>query len=484
MNIKKISMVHKRTKIIATIGPSCEAKEKMLKLFSLGVNVIRLNFSHGDYEEHLKRIEITKEYNKKTLRPISILLDTKGPEIRVGKIHNGQELIKANSKVIIDSSLNAYQNEMGDKNHLTVSYEMAKDLKVNDYVLLDDGKLQLIVEKIQGSLIYTKAFNSHLLKTNKRVNLPGINFTLPFLSAKDKENITWGVKHDIDMIAASFVNCKEDILELRAMLKELNALNVQIIAKIESQLGIKNIDEIIEVSDGIMIARGDLGLEVPYYDVPFLEKVIIRKCRAKNKIVIVATQMLESMTYNPHPTRAEVTDVYYATELGADATMLSGESASGDYPAIAVETMATINQRAEMEFYSKIYYDKYLSEKSKTYKNSERERIALKIAQLTKNNKYKFAIVFSTTGKLLKVVSSLRPNTNIIGVSKNSKLATFFGVWHSITMANSENYFKIKENNFYATVLAKAYGAQNNDYVLLVRNDSNQEHITEFLIKN
>ena len=484
MEVKKISSFDKRTKIIATIGPSCESKEQLLKLFQLGVNVIRLNFSHGSYLEHQKRIEITTKYNQDSLRPVSILLDTKGPEIRVGKMKGDEQLIKANSEVIIDSSSKGYQEIIGDNHKISVSYQMAADLKKNDCVLLDDGKLELKVVKIEGSLIYTKAFNAHLLKTNKRVNLPGVKFSLPFLSKKDKENIKWGVEHKIDMIAASFVNSKEDILELRQLLVTLKATHVQVIAKIESQLGIKNIDEIIAVSDGIMIARGDLGLEIPYYDVPYLEKKIIRKCRKTNKIVIVATQMLESMTENPHPTRAEVTDVYYATELGADATMLSGETANGLYPEIAVSTMAIINKRAEMEFYSKIYYQKYLHNKLKTYANSEREQIAIKIAQLTKNNRYRFAIIFSTTGQLLKVVSSLRPNTNIIGVSKNKELKTFFGVWHSITMAKTENYFEIKKNNFYALQLAKQYGAQKGDYILLVRNDQNQEHVTEFQIKN
>lgn len=470
--IKTSDIINKKakTKIIATIGPATRTEEKLEAIFNAGVTCIRLNFSHGTYEQQLSAIQKTKKLEEKINRPISILLDTKGPEIRVGKIKGDKQLIEAGKKLKIITDEEKFVSKITTGNEFTVSYNMSKDLKKGDIVLVDDGKLKLIVDSVKPKLVEVTAYNKHILKTNKRINLPGIDFSLPFLSEKDIKDIIWGTQNGIDYIAASFVNTADNIKEIKKILKEHNAEHIQIIAKIESELGINNIDAIIKESDGIMVARGDLGLEIPYYDVPFWQKIIIRKCREQGKLVIVATQMLETMTDNPHPTRAEVTDVYYATELGADATMLSGETAAGLYPEIVIKTMSNINKRAEREFFSKIYYSEYIANRGNKTPKNDREKIAIKVAKKSANGDYKFAIIYSTTGQLLKEVSKLRPNVNIIGVSKDEKLYTSFGVWSSISMTKIEEYEKIGKDQKYAIQLAKKFGATKGDKIFVAHN--------------
>ncbi|ASP28626.1 pyruvate kinase [Spiroplasma corruscae] len=472
--MKKIENKIKRTKIITTLGPSVHSKEAIKELFDRGMNTIRLNFSHADFQEHGERIKWVKELRKEINKPISILLDTKGPEIRIGKMKDGKQVIKANSTVTIYTDPSEFSTRECSAEELQMSYDMSQDLKAGDTVLVDDGKLTMHVVKVEKFKVTCKAFNTHVVKTNKRVNLPGIEFTLPFLAEKDYNDIKFGIEQGIDYIAASFVNSADNVNEIRNILKENDATNVQIISKIESQVGCDNIDSIIEASDGIMVARGDLGLEIPYYDVPYWEKQIIRKCREKGKIVIVATQMLESMTDNPQPTRAEVTDVYYATELGADATMLSGESANGDFPFITVETMATINKRAEMEFYSKLYYEKQLQNAQKST-SGKRADIANQLANSTISGQYEFAVVASRTGELLKTISKFRPNVTILGVCDNEKLWTSFGSWHSIFMNKVNNLNEFIENENEIIELAKNWGAQKGTKFLFVRNENIKE---------
>ncbi|WFG97570.1 pyruvate kinase [Spiroplasma citri] len=468
----------KRTKIITTIGPSTHSPGAIEELFKTGMTTIRLNFSHGDHAEQGARIVWAREVSAKIGKPISVLLDTKGPEIRAGIMKGGKQEIVAGATVTIYSLPTEYQNREGTGTEITVSYDMSQDLKVGDVVLVDDGKLQLNVTGIKPGIIETKAFNHHIVKTNKRINLPGVDFTLPFLAEKDINDIKFGVEQGIDYIAASFVNTAGNIKEIRKLLKECKAEHVQIIAKIESQIGINNIDEIIAAADGIMVARGDLGLEIPYYDVPYWEKIIIRKCREAGKIVIVATQMLETMTENPSPTRAEVTDVYFATELGSDATMLSGESANGDYPFIAVHTMAMINKRAEHEFYSKLYYEKQL-EDAMNSTTGPRADIAKKLANKCKDGKYEYAVVVSNTGELLKTISKFRPNVVILGVSPLPELYTAFGSWHSIFMNKVDNYEAFKTDEKAICEVAKKWGAKIGSTILFARN----EEIKEITIK-
>ncbi len=473
-----MSKALKNTKIITTIGPTTNSLEAIETLYRNGMNTIRLNFSHGDHEEQGNRIVWAKEITKKIKKPISILLDTKGPEIRIGKMQGGQQTIEAGRDITIYTKEEDYKNVACGENELTMSHDISKDVKKGDTILVDDGKLQLNTIEVKDGIVEAKAFNTHVLKTNKRVNLPGIDITMPFLSSKDKEDIIFGIKQGIDYIAASFVSYVKNVEDIRAILKENNAEHIQIISKIESKIGIDNIDSIIDASDGIMVARGDLGLEIPYWELPYWEKKIIRKCRNKSKPCIVATQMLESMIDNPHPTRAEVTDVYFATELGADATMLSGESANGLYPNITVKTMSIINKRAEQDFHSKIYYKKQLELACKTSEGT-RADIAYKLAKKCENGEYNYAFVLSNTGELLKTISKYRPNVSIIGVTENNILYTTFGIWHSIFMNKVEDTEVYKKDMNEVEKILKKWGAQTGEVCLFIHSDN----ITEIKIK-
>lgn len=472
----KQALVHrvKRTKIITTLGPSTHEPELIEKLFAAGMNTVRLNFSHGDYEEQGYRIKGTKQVREKLGKPISIMLDTKGPEIRVGKFKGGVQHIHAGSKITIYTDAKSFNELESTPEKMSVSYDMSKDLKPGHVILVDDGKLELNVIKVEPGVVHTTAFNSHFLKTNKRVNLPGVNFSLPFMSEKDKADILFGIKEGVDYIAASFVNSAADVKQIRKLLNDNGGKHIQIISKIESQLGLDNIDEIIVAGEGIMIARGDLGLEIPYYDVPYWEKILIRKCREAGKLVVVATQMLESMTDNPAPTRAEVNDVYFATELGADATMLSGESAAGKYPIITTETMSTINKRAEVEFYKKGYYQVQFNQAVKTT-HGPRAVIAKSLAEKTRDGEYAYSIVLSRTGKLLETISKFRPNTSILGITEVKHLYTAFGIWHSIFMNKTNDFNGLSGNTEALSKIAKKWGANVGEKILIVRNEDIQE---------
>ncbi|WP_338983126.1 pyruvate kinase [Spiroplasma endosymbiont of Othius punctulatus] len=468
----------KRTKLITTIGPSTHSEAKIKELFDNGMTTVRLNFSHADFSEHGERFEWVKNIRKKINKPISILLDTKGPEIRVGKFQGGKQEIKKGASVTIYTNPAEFTTKECGPNEIQMSYDMAKDVKKGDVVLIDDGKLTMYVTSVKGQVVVCDAFNTHVVKNNKRVNLPGVQFSLDFLAEKDKNDIIFGIQNGIDYIAASFVNTAANVKEIKEILKEHNGEHIQIISKIESEVGIDNIDEIIAESAGIMIARGDLGLEIPYQEVPYWEKKIIRKCREAGKLVIVATQMLESMTDNPQATRAEVTDVYWATELGADATMLSGESANGDFPFITTKTMSTINQRAEVEFYKKLYYAKQLEIARKT-SSGPRAAIAEKLATMSTDGKYEYAVVASRTGELLKTISKFRPNVTILGVTADEKLWTAFGVWHSIFMNLITDLDKFKKSEKEIIEIAKLWGAKKGETILFVHNDN----ITEVKVK-
>jgi pyruvate kinase len=329
------------------------AYQRMEEIIRAGVNTVRLNFSHGSYEEHQIRINIVREVAKKVSRNISIMLDTKGPEIRLGHIIDGPQPVKKDSEVVIYTKKQIDGD--GTKFFVTDStgtYNMAKDVKKDGLILVDDGKLQLKIINInvEEGIITTKALNNHTVNDKKRINLPNTEYSMPFMSEKDKQDLLFGIKNKVDYIAASFVNSKENVMEMRKFLDDNGGSQIQIVSKIESTHAIRNIDEILDTTNGVMVARGDLGLEIPFYDVPYWEKYIIRKSRLIGKPVIVATQMLDSLERNIQPTRAEVTDVYFAVDRGADATMLSGESAQGQFPVQAVYTMRQINKKSELLF--------------------------------------------------------------------------------------------------------------------------------------
>ena len=334
----------RKTKIVCTIGPASESKDMLAKLVQAGMNVMRLNFSHGDYDEHGARIQNVREVSKELGKKVAILLDTKGPEIRTMSLEDGDVLLEAGQTFILTTD----QSVVGNKERVAVTYEdFAKDLSVGNTVLLDDGLIQLTVTEIKGNDVICRVENTGELGGKKGVNLPGVSVRLPALSEKDKSDIVWGAGQNVDFVAASFIRKASDVDEIRALLKANGGEDVKIISKIENQEGVDNFDAILEASDGIMVARGDLGVEIPVEEVIFAQKMMIKKCILARKPVITATQMLDSMIKNPRPTRAEAGDVANAILDGTDAVMLSGESAKGKYPAETVEIMAQICERTD-----------------------------------------------------------------------------------------------------------------------------------------
>lgn len=474
--------VQKRTKLVATIGPSSDNYDMLRSLVENGVTCVRANFSHGDHAEQLNKFVIAKKVSEDLKVPVSTMLDTKGPEIRVGKMKDGAQVIKAGTLLTVYTTDDKYKTFEGTETEITVAYDMSKDLVVGNQVLLDDGKLSTVVEEVGAGYVKVRAENSHKLKTNKRINLPGVDFSLPFLAEKDINDVIFGIKSGINYVAASFVNSAKNVLELRKLLDENGGKHVQIISKIESHLGVKNIDEIIEHSDGIMVARGDLGLEIPYYDVPYYQKRMIRKCREAGKPVIVATQMLDSMENAPHPTRAEVTDVYYAVELGADSTMLSGESANGSFPLEAVKTMTAISKKAEKEFYSKQYYDTQLDLNLKNSDaNDVRTLISYSTANRAKSGEYKFVVVLSKTGTLLKQIAKFRPNATVVGVVNDPLLVNAFGVYSGVYVSvdSASLFSEIKADHEKAEKALLPFNAQKGDKYLVVENTKITEHVVK-----
>lgn len=466
-----------RTKIVATIGPSSNNYETMKNLFEAGVTTVRLNFSHGDIIAHEKNFDLAKKVAKDLNIPLSLMLDTKGPEIRIGKMENDICKIESNTKLKIRCNEKEFSEKIGNNKVIYVSYRMDKDVKKGTKILLDDGKLVTEVLNVKNEEIEVITKNTHMLKTNKRVNIPGVDFSLPFMSEKDKNDIAWGVKYGVNIIAASFVNSAKNVEEIRNIIKNTDPNSLtKICSKIESKKAIENIDEIIKASDAIMIARGDLGLEIDYFDVPYYQKIIIRKCSLAGKPVIVATQMLDSMEKSPLPTRAEVTDVYYAVELGADATMLSGESASGLYPVEAVKIMSRIAKRAETEYYTELFYNTQL--KALSQDASPRMKIAYEIAKKLKDGKYKFAVVLSHSGELLKEVSSYRPNAFVIGIVSDNKYVNQYGITNGIFCeVDSENERNlIKNDHEKAKSVITKYNAKKGDNFIVVDGLNITEH--------
>ncbi|WMT39548.1 pyruvate kinase [Paenibacillus sp. D2_2] len=414
----------RKTKIVCTIGPSSESLENTKKLIMAGMNVARLNFSHGDFEEHGNRIKTIRQASKELGKTIAILLDTKGPEIRTGK------LLEEPIELVQDEFITLTTEEiLGDKNRISITYkELPGDVKVGSTILIDDGLIGLTVEEVQGTEIKCRIVNGGTIKSKKGVNVPGVNISLPGITEKDANDIKFGVEQGIDFIAASFVRKANDVLEIRKLLESMNATHIQIISKIENQQGVDNLDEILEVSDGLMVARGDLGVEIPAEDVPLVQKLMIEKCNRVGKPVITATQMLDSMQRNPRPTRAEASDVANAILDGTDAIMLSGETAAGKYPVESVQTMSRIAEKAEsaLDYHGILVKQRIAQETTVTEAISQ----AVTTSALELNAK---AIITSTeTGYTARMVSKYRPQAPIVAVTTQDqtlrRLALNWGV--------------------------------------------------------
>ncbi|WP_195960941.1 pyruvate kinase [Enterococcus casseliflavus] len=409
----------KKTKIVSTLGPASNSVEIISQLIEAGANVFRFNFSHGDHEEQLARMTMVREAVKKTGKDVGILLDTKGAEIRT-TVQNTTEADFGRAGYIQfnvgdETRISMDPEHKGTKEKIAVTYPgLFEDVHVGGHILFDDGLIDMeIKEKDEATReLVVVVKNAGMLGSRKGVNAPGVSISLPGITEKDAEDIRFGLDNDIDFIAASFVRKAQDVLEIREILEEKDMTHVQIFSKIESQEGIDNIDEIIKVSDGIMVARGDMGVEIPAEEVPMVQKSIIKKCNAAGKSVITATQMLESMQQNPRPTRAEASDVANAVFDGTDATMLSGESANGDYPVEAVATMARIDVEAE----------KALS-KNSTFqinqfdKTDVTETIGLSVARAAKNLGVKTIVAATESGYTAKMISKYRPDADILAVT-------------------------------------------------------------------
>lgn len=415
----------KKTKLVATIGPASSEKAVLKELVESGLNVMRLNMSHGPYDEQMEKIVIVREINEETGSNVAILLDTKGPEVRTGEFEDGTILEKGQTATIVVDEV------VGNTERFTVSYkDLHKDLKAGDIILLDDGYVSVEVKEINGTDIVVNVLNTGRMKSRRGVNVPGVTLNFEFMSEKDKSDIEWAAENDLDFIAASFVRNAQDLKEIKAVLEAKGNTHIQIISKIESQDGVENIDEIIELSDGIMVARGDLGVEVPAEDVPVIQKMIIEKCNKLGKMVVTATQMLESMQDNPRPTRAEVSDVFNAVMDGTDAVMLSGESASGQYPVESVQMQATIAQRAEGSF----NYDHHTRQQYKNLAKTVTESVAYStVATANTLEEVKLVIALTESGNTARVISRLKPKTPILALTSNEKtrrsLALSYGVY-------------------------------------------------------
>ena len=404
----------KRTKIVCTIGPATGNKEILKKMMLAGMNVGRFNFSHGSFEDQEKFFTPFVEAREELGLPVATLLDTQGPEIRTGVLVENPVVLKADEEFTLVN-----EEIVGDATRVTVTYkELYNDVKPGTTILIDDGKIELEVIRIEGKDVVCKIMNGGELGNRKSINIPGTHINLPALKEKDIQDLIAGCKHDFDYIAASFIRCKEDVIAIRKVLDENGGENIKIISKIESTEGIENFDSILEVTDGVMVARGDMGVEIPMERVPVVQKEMIKKCNKAGKIVITATQMMESMTYNPRPTRAEVSDVANAVFDVTSAIMLSGESAMGKYPVECVEAMSKIAKAAEGD----INYEKRLGlrETDAEYDNYE-FYLDRAICTTAKKLDAKGIFAFTEGGDTPKTIAGFMPCCPIYAVTQNVK---------------------------------------------------------------
>ena len=423
----------KKTKVVCTMGPNTNDRELLKKLIENGMDVARFNFSHGDHEEQKSRMDLLKELRQELNTHTAILLDTKGPEIRTGVLKGGKRImLKAGEQFTLTT-----EEIEGDESKVSITYEgLVQDVDAGRVILIDDGLIELKVVGKSEKEIFCEVINGGELGERKGVNVPNVAVRLPAITEKDKDDIRFGVEQGIDFIAASFVRNAECVLEIKAYLKELGAPYVPIIAKVENAEGIKNIDEIIRAADGVMVARGDLGVEIPAEEVPYLQKMIIQKCNMNFKTVITATQMLDSMMRNPRPTRAEVTDVANAVYDGTDAVMLSGETAQGKYPLEALQMMVHIIQNTEQH----LDYEGMLEKTGGHLKSGVSSAIGYSSVLAASNLNAKCIITPSVSGATARVVSNLRPRQVILGVTPNERTLRRMSIYWGVKPIKSQAF--------------------------------------------
>ncbi|HLR79082.1 MAG TPA: pyruvate kinase [Bacillota bacterium] len=427
----------RKTKIVCTIGPASDSIDVLEQLINSGMNVARLNFSHGNDEEHRKRITNIKKASENTGKTLAILMDTKGPEIRTHTFKGGEATIHRGDHVHI-----SMKEVEGTAKRFSITYAgLIHDIEIGTKILLDDGLIELKVLAIDHTEqeIKTEALNSGVIKDHKGVNIPNVRVNLPGITKKDAQDIIFGIKQGIDFIAASFVRRATDVLEIREILEDYDATHIQVISKIENQEGVDNIEQILEVSDGIMVARGDLGVEIPPEDVPLVQKDLIRACNIVGKPVITATQMLDSMQRNPRPTRAEASDVANAIIDGSDAVMLSGETAAGDYPVESVQTMSSIAVKTE----TGLDHQMILKKQSKSVDMTLTEAISQSVTHTAMNLNVSGIITPTESGYTARMISKYRPLVPIVAVTFsntiNRQLSLVWGVY-PVNAKDSKTY--------------------------------------------
>lgn len=413
----------RKTKIVCTLGPASDTKEVIAALCRAGMNVARLNFSHNTHADHQRKIDLVKEVREELGLPIAIMLDTKGPEYRIKTFENGKIMLLDGARFTFTAD-----EIVGNEERVSVSYaRLPEELSVGDTILLNNGLLTFEVEEIKGADIVCRVVCGGELSDRKSMSFPGKVMKQPYLSEQDKKDIRFGVENGVDYIACSFVSCKQDLLDIRDYMRELGAQNIELIAKIENQSGVDHIDEICQVCDGIMVARGDMGVEIPFEYLPAIQKKLITKCRMLGKRVITATEMLESMITNARPTRAEISDIANAVYDGTSAIMLSGETAAGKYPVQAVRTMAKIAETTEKSIdYKKRFYTADFQIRNMT------DAISHNTCGMAIDVDAKAIVACSLSGMTARMVSRFRAPVPIIGLTTNEntwrKLAMSWGV--------------------------------------------------------
>ena len=449
----------RKTKIICTIGPSSENEETLTQMCLAGMNVARLNFSHGTHEEHAKKIALIKQVRQKLGLPIAIMLDTKGPEYRIRTFAAGKVMIPEGSSFTFTT-----EEVEGDETRVSVNYKaLHKDLKPGDVVTVNNGMVQFEVHEICGHDIHCKCLVGGVLSNRKSMSFPNKVMSGPYLSEQDKSDILFGIEHGVDFIAASFVSTKQDVLDIRQLLDENGGSDIEIIAKIENRSGVDNVTEICSACGGIMIARGDLGVEIPYVEVPAVQKKLTRKCRLLGKRVITATEMLESMIQNPRPTRAEISDVANAVYDGTSCVMLSGESAAGNYPVEAVKAMASIAEYTEKhtEYKQRFRSTEFVGK-------DNLDCVSHAVCSMAIDVSAKAIVVCSVSGKTAMLVSRFRTPIDIIGMTTNRKIWRRLSMSWGVTPVMADQFPSMEVMFYYAKKAAiEALNLQSGDNMVL-----------------
>lgn len=422
----------RKTKIICTLGPAVDSDERITQIINAGMDCARLNFSHGTHEEQEVRLNRVRRIAGELNRHIPILLDTKGPEIRLKDFEGGSVIVEKGSLFTFDTD----KETPGTKERIGLTYDkLAKNVEVGTRILVDDGKIDLKVTAIKGSKVICKVVTGGKLSNHKSINIPNVEIPMPYLNDVDKSDLLFGIEHNVEYIAASFVRCADDLKKLRKFLKDNGGQDIKVISKIENGQGINNFDEILELSDGIMVARGDMGVEINFEKIPAIQKMMIEKCNREGKIVVTATQMLESMTENPRPTRAEVSDVANAIYDGTTVIMLSGESAAGRHPVEAVRTMANIAVNAENTIN---YYEKYVDSSADMEPNLK-NAICASAYNAAKYLDAKAIVVLTRSGATANILSRFHPECPVIAATISERGRNQLNLVWGITPVAAEN---------------------------------------------